>query len=183
MKILLKPKNIIHKCHLWQIPCLSGSDKICCLLYPVTLDWLGGAPSTMVGDDNRGWAPLGGCGFIQIWESTSYTGSCQEKLRFRNVVRKKRDYVGKIPKWRTPSPPTVHQNWGDEGQFRFWHFSPFLWAEIASAIPECSIKSLFWLVKRPWTQNRLNLAKKERPISLGSERPRSVSKKCSVRLP
>ena len=72
---------------------------------------------------------------------------------------------------------------GDEGQFSFWHFSPFLWAGIASAIPECSIKSLFWLVKRPWTQNRLNLAKKERPISLGSERPRSVSKKCSVRLP
>ena len=23
----------------------------------------------------------------------------------RKVVRKKRDYVGKIPKWRTPSPP------------------------------------------------------------------------------
>ena len=87
MTILIKPKNIVHKCHLWQIPCLSGSDKICCLLYPVTLDWVGGAPSTMVGDDNRGWAPLGGCGFIQIWESTSYIGRCQEKLRFRVFAR------------------------------------------------------------------------------------------------
>ena len=34
--------------------------------------------------------------------------------RIKNVVRKKRDYVGKIPKWRTPSPhPPV------------WEFSHF----------------------------------------------------------
>ena len=55
---------------------------------------------------------------------------------------------------------TVHQNWGDEGQFRFWHFSPFLWMEIASAIPECSIKSLFWLVKWPRTQKQAEIGKK-----------------------
>ena len=54
------------KFHVYLGVIKFGSDKICCLLYPVTLDWVGGAPSTMVGDDNRGWAPLGGCGFIQI---------------------------------------------------------------------------------------------------------------------
>ena len=54
----------------------------------------------------------------------------------------------------------MHQNWGDEGQFRFWHFSPCLWTEIASAIPECSIKSLFWLVKWPRTQKQAEFGKK-----------------------
>ena len=32
--------------------------------------------------------------------------------------------------------------------------------EIASAIPECSIKSLFWLVKSPRTQKQAEIGKK-----------------------
>ena len=46
-----------------------------------------------------------------IWISNCFFGcihdpqSKQSKyFAFRFVVRKKRDYVGKIPKWRTPSP-------------------------------------------------------------------------------
>ena len=48
-----------------------------------------------------------------------------------------------------PPPPLPHRalELGDEGQLLFWHFPSFLWTEIASAIPEWSIKSLLRGVK------------------------------------
>ena len=49
--------------------------------------------------------------------------------------------------WRVSPLPNPALELGDEGQLRFWHFPSFLWTEIASAIPEWSIKSLFWGVK------------------------------------
>ena len=54
----------------------------------------------------------------------------------------------------------MHYNRGDEGQFRFWHFPPFLWTEMAFVTSEYSIKSLFWLEKWPRTQKQAEFGQK-----------------------
>ena len=57
----------------------------------------------------------------------------------------------RLRRWTVPPPPPPlpHRalELGDEGQLLFWHFPSFLWTEIASAIPEWSIKSLLRGVK------------------------------------
>ena len=48
----------------------------------------------------------------------------------------------------------------------FLNFSPFLWTEIASAIPECSLKSLFWPVKWPFPQKQADFGQKRHQFCL-----------------
>ena len=56
----------------------------------------------------------------------------------------------------------MHQNWGDEGQFRFWPFPSFLWPVIASVVPDYPGKRIFRPEKNNWAaKGRLKMAKKD----------------------
>ena len=69
---------------------------------------------------------------------------------------------------------------GDKGQFRFWHFPPFLWREMAFVTSEYSIKRLFWLETQDAKQAEFG-QKHTNFVWLGSTS--ECLKKCSVRLP
>ena len=82
-----------------------------------------------------------------------------------------------------PSPPPLPHRaleLGDEGQLLFWHFPSFLWTEIASAIPEWSIKSLLQGVKWHCLPKTAQFDQKRTNFSWNGM---SVSNEHSVRSP
>ena len=64
-------------------------------------------------------------------------------------------------KWPSDYPPP-HR----EGQFCVWHFSSFLWTEIASAIPEVHLKAYSSQWSGSSRKNTLTLAKKRHQFCL-----------------